>query len=543
LKSAHAGNIANNAYLVAKFLRRKGEDAHAFHFRNEFIMGHPEWEDADFQADLDPFDPPDWGAMRFRNGYVRPEWVHYLSGLVDPYVLPADAPTGPATRMMAATYGDATAPPGGSLTRRLRSGASALAARYGELHRQGQLRADEQVQLWVLGLVREAVEWAALQRAERRILVNDRLRKILAEADGINRHSRLSESGEYVGDGKAGLRKGQHIGLKELRRTPFWGSYRPLARDFELVQLYGLEAVKGPFLPPVTPFVAFEHSTMRTLPFDDTVQGRLLNLAYRSADACVITNPDVVGSARRLGLQHYRFIPHPLDETKYAPGESAVGEEIRRATGAELIFLCPTRHEWSEAFDSKRSDRVIRAFARYSRADNPRAALVLSRWGRDVRASETLIAQEGIADRVVWRHPMHKLRMLEHYRAADVVLDQFHESVGTFGTVTAEALSCAVPVIMYFNPEVHRWCLPEMPPIESALTEEQIEARLVALAGDPVLRRRVGEASRAWVVKWHGWERCAGDHLEMYAEIMARRGRGMGAGATPPSRAEVVPAR
>ena len=54
MKSAHAGNIANNAYLMAKFLRRQEEDAHAFHFRYEFIIGHPEWEDADFDAELDP---------------------------------------------------------------------------------------------------------------------------------------------------------------------------------------------------------------------------------------------------------------------------------------------------------------------------------------------------------------------------------------------------------------------------------------------------------------------------------------------------------
>ena len=88
MKTAHSGNIANNAYLVSKFLRRLGEDAHAFHFRHEFIMGHPEWEDADFDGNLDPFDPPDWRTIPFTNGYVRPDWVHYLSGQVDPYVLP-----------------------------------------------------------------------------------------------------------------------------------------------------------------------------------------------------------------------------------------------------------------------------------------------------------------------------------------------------------------------------------------------------------------------------------------------------------------------
>jgi glycosyltransferase involved in cell wall biosynthesis len=511
MRTAHAGNIANNAYLVAKFLRRKGEDAHAFHFRSEFIMGHPEWEDADFDAELDPFDPPDWNAVPFTNGYQRPDWVHYISGLPDPYELPRGAPGGPAARVMAATYsGAALSPPG--LGAILRRASAALAARYASLARQGQLRVDEQVQLRVLALVRLAVEQAALIRAERRLFLTPRLRAVLAEADAINTHSRLRAAG-------------QRASLRDLARTPFWASYRPMAAGFDLVQLYGLEAIKGVLLPPEKPFVAFEHSTMRSLPFQNTVQGRLLALAYKTADYCIITNPDVVGSARRLGLEHYRFIPHPLDETKYTPGDSPVRREIQQRTGAQLIFLCPTRHEWSSAFDSKRSDRVIKAFAAYCRDPrHPPAALVLSRWGRDVRASEALIAREGIADRVVWRHPMHKLRLLEHYRAADVVLDQFHDSVGTFGTVTAEAMSCARPVIMYFNPEVHRWCLPEPPPIESALTEEQIAERLVALATDPARRERVGRASREWVLKWHGWERCAGDHLAVYQEVMARRG-------------------
>jgi hypothetical protein len=77
---------------------------------------------------------------------------------------------------------------------------------------------------------------------------------------------------------------------------------------------------------------------------------------------------------------------------------------------------------------------------------------------------------------------------------------------------------------MYFNPRVHEWCLPEMPPIESALTEEEIEQRLATLAHDQARRHTVGAASRAWIQKWHGWERCAGDYLAMYREVMERRG-------------------
>ncbi len=513
MKTAHSGNIANNAYLVAKFLRRLGEDAHTFHFRHEFIMGHPEWEDADFEGTLDPFDPPDWRTIPFTNGFVRPEWVHYLSGQVDPYVLPPDAPAGAATRVMAALYSDPSAPSSRFVTQ-ARAVLGAVGTRYNALARVNQLSLREAAELRVLGAARLAVEWATGFRAEHRILMTSRLRRLVDERDEINRASRMTSAGRVAS-------------MQLLAKCPFWASYRGIARDHDLVQLYGVEAIKGPFLPVETPLVTFEHSTMRTIPFEDTVQGRMLNLAYRSADACIITNPDVVTSARRLGLRDYRFIPHPIDELKYSPPdggtETPIRRELREASSAELLFLCPTRHEWSNAFDSKRSDRVIRAFARYLADPNhPRAALVLCRWGRDVRASEQLIADLGIASSVMWKPPMHKTRLRDYYRSCDVVLDQFHESVGTFGTVTAEGLSCALPVVMYFNPKVHEWCLPEMPPIQSALTEEEIASRLSELALDPARRRAIGDASRAWIIKWHGWERCARDHQGLHQEVRSR---------------------
>ena len=63
-----------------------------------------------------------------------------------------------------------------------------------------------------------------------------------------------------------------------------------------------------------------------------------------------------------------------------------------------------------------------------------------------------------------------------------------------------------------------------MPSIESALTEEQILARLETLAGDAGYRQRVGAASRDWIVRRHGWEVCAGEHLAVYQDIFTRRG-------------------
>ena len=542
---AHVGNIANNAYSNAKFQRRLGLAADSYNYPFEFVFGHPEWEDADFREQLDLYHPPDWPALQFTNGYARPQWARYLSGRPDPYGY-----TGyDEARREAGIQGQYldtgrvwTAVPaagrptgfGPALELRLRRFARSTAQRYASLVRQSQLTTRERVEFLVLILIRAAVDNVSIWRLQLGIAMNDRLRAIRADMRAVDTDSRLAKVG-------------QKLGPRSYSRLVCWRSFRPLSQDYDLTVLYGLEVTKAGLLPPERPYIAFEHATMRTLPFENTVQGRLLALGYQLADACIITNPDVLGSAKRLGLRHYRFIPHPVDETKYCPDETPLANERRRelrkclfrdaglgGSGAAplasqpLLFFCPSRHEWSNGSDSKRSDRVIRAFGRYVReaepAGLPAAALVLTKWGTDVRASQQLCRDLGIEGRVVWLHPMHKMRLLEYYRAADIVLDQFNDDVGSFGTVTVEAMACARPVIMYFNPQVHEWCLEENPPIQSALTTPEIYGRLVALAGSAARRAAVGAQSRAWVERWHGWQRVAEMHLDLYREVFDRRG-------------------
>ncbi|NDG96787.1 MAG: hypothetical protein EBY11_02485, partial [Proteobacteria bacterium] len=169
--------------------------------------------------------------------------------------------------MMAATYGDpsATATPG--LVESLKHAAVSMGNRYSELSRQGRRTRMEQAEMLVLNAVRIAVSWTSTQRIERGIYLNSRLMVIRNSVERLNHRTRITE---------AGLRA--NLGL--LRHIPAWPSYVQLPNEHDLVQYYGLEAIKGVFVPRETPFVAFEHSTMRTLPFENTVQGRLLNLAY-----------------------------------------------------------------------------------------------------------------------------------------------------------------------------------------------------------------------------------------------------------------------
>ena len=69
----HVGNIANNAYLVAKFLRRAGVDADVLCYDYYHIMGTPEWEELDIQHDWgDDFRPR--FAPEDIGDYRRPDW-------------------------------------------------------------------------------------------------------------------------------------------------------------------------------------------------------------------------------------------------------------------------------------------------------------------------------------------------------------------------------------------------------------------------------------------------------------------------------------
>src|SRR3989442_7541255 len=103
---------------------------------------------------------------------------------------------------------------------------------------------------------------------------------------------------------------------------------------------------------------------MRDIPFEHSGRGRLLTLAYRKAGRVIITNPDVVSAARRLGLTNYLFIPHPVDETKYCPRQTTLRKMLVNRYQTSLILFAPSRHNWA----LKGNDRLLKAFVRLKAA-------------------------------------------------------------------------------------------------------------------------------------------------------------------------------
>jgi glycosyltransferase involved in cell wall biosynthesis len=316
-----------------------------------------------------------------------------------------------------------------------------------------------------------------------------------------------------------------------------WRSVVLLAGHYDILVLCGQYAAFAPLLPAYQPYITFEHATMRYVPGLATKTHRLIALAYQQADANVITNADCWEAAGMLGVRDKSvFIPHPLDEALCSPGDADEVARQRKGLherlGVELVFLAPARHCRSEASGSKRNDRILYAYARYVQeaepAGAPRAALVLCAWGEPahVQESEALVEALGLRGRVLWLPCLPKARLVRWYRVADVVLDQFSETVGSFGAVTAEAMATGTPVVTYYSYGAHCWCLDALgahPPLYNALSTEDIYESLVLLAHDESLRTRAGKASRQWIEQFHSLERVCQMHKALYERVLAAK--------------------
>ena len=249
-------------------------------------------EDADFDAGLGLFQPPASGVVPFTNGYVRPPWAKYISGRRCPYSYTtyeeASSHTGLSGQLLD-TGRVWTAVPGNggvpgrkvSLVVLLRRLIRAAGQRYATLNRQGQPNAPERLQLYILRWARLAMNYLWAWRVQTGLLLNDRLQEMRADMHEIGRDSHLARLGRRL----------RPLDYTDLACLACWRSFRPLSQDYDLTVLYGPEVTKAGLLPPDRPYIAFEHGTMRTLPFENTLQGRLLALGYQLADACIITNP------------------------------------------------------------------------------------------------------------------------------------------------------------------------------------------------------------------------------------------------------------
>ena len=294
-------------------------------------------------------------------------------------------------------------------------------------------------------------------------------------------------------------RYGPHLALSSLNLVR-------LLREYDAVLSFATLSIYSSFSG--RPYIACANgSDLRELAQENSIKGRLMRRAYRKADRVILWNIDHVRVAERTGLSQARFVPFALDCSHYAPGRSKFAAEVRRAAGDGIVFFHPSHLDWSykgaDRSSTKGNDRFIRAFARFVRDGNCGYLVMLDR-GVDRQLSKQLIADLQISDHVRILPELDRTDLIEWYRAADIVADQF--DIGSFGTTALEAMACEKPVLIHIDDVSARDAYGELPPTLSSKTEDEIYRQMLSVR-DREVRSDIGAAARRFVLRHHDWQK------------------------------------
>lgn len=207
------------------------------------------------------------------------------------------------------------------------------------------------------------------------------------------------------------------------------------------------------------------------------------------------------------------LLPNGVDVRPATPDQIArVRQTFQLGTDRDVVLFLGRLHP------IKRLDLLAGAFTRLRRAGH-RATLVLA--GPDEngfrRAIEPAFAE--IADDVRWTGAVdgdEKWALL----AASTALVQCSDSE-SFGLSVAEALACAVPVVV-----TERGAWPQVATIGAgyvvAHDQVAIADGLVRLLADRSAARAMGERGRAWAARTLGWDAIGRAMLAEYASVLGR---------------------
>jgi glycosyltransferase involved in cell wall biosynthesis len=156
----------------------------------------------------------------------------------------------------------------------------------------------------------------------------------------------------------------------------------------------------------------------------------------------------------------------------------------RLRTERDLVVLYHGRHEWTRGdVQGKHTDHLLLGFAEFVRTHRDvNACLATVEYGRDVRASKDLIAELGLAERVVWFPLMYRKDVMSLASNADLCCGEFDRSWLTGGTIV-EALSLGKPLIHHREDSLYS----EVPlyPVLNAREPAEIAAAIARYVEDP----------------------------------------------------------
>ncbi|MFO0739090.1 MAG: hypothetical protein U0270_24550 [Labilithrix sp.] len=164
-----------------------------------------------------------------------------------------------------------------------------------------------------------------------------------------------------------------------------------------------------------------------------------------------------------------------------------------------------TRFLWKEPLppgyaieENKRNDVLVRGIALFVAQTGRPLDVRFVEKGVDVAETKRLVQECGIAHLVTWLSEMSFAEVIEEYRTADVVTEQFGQHVFTGGLYP---MLIGRPVIGNGRPEIIFGVTNQESPICQARTPAEVASWLAKLDASIALRNAIGIASREYVLQ------------------------------------------
>jgi hypothetical protein len=271
-----------------------------------------------------------------------------------------------------------------------------------------------------------------------------------------------------------------------------------LFKHYDIVIGYAIEGIWP--LMAGKPYIAYEFGTIRNLPFEDSSAGRLAALVYHNCEKTIVTNCDNEKPAKKLGRPYF-FLPHIINEPHDFSRDAGIAlrRKIESDHGGDFFVFHPARQHWDMERNTnwdKGNDLFFRGFAAFVQAGASSARCIAVSWGQTLQQSKDLVASLGIESHVIWIDPLTHVSMMKLILACDIVADQF--TIATFGGIPPKAFLLSKPVLTCFDPELHQWCFPEMPPLIPASNPGEVCAGLSRVYRDKAFANEIGQRGEAW---------------------------------------------
>jgi len=294
-------------------------------------------------------------------------------------------------------------------------------------------------------------------------------------------------------------------GLKDLNTLPYaatlpyWDRVREL---FEHHIFYGPHVVLPGLSLTKMPYAAYEHGTIRSLPFEDSDLGRLIRYGFERADVVMITNADYMKAKPRLEFDPEKivYIPHGFDDQSCL--EFKQSYQKQKSVNDTINFFAPARHTWTNGDDgnSKGNQYIVQAVAELVAQGTTNFCVLMIEYGADVDATKNLIEELAVKAFFVWRDTMTREELWVNYLNSHAVLDQFY--IPAIGQIGVETLALGCRLINADDGSLAEYFESPSPILPGNSVPEIVE-RMQSIIEDPDDLKGLGKEAVRWFEENH----------------------------------------